>query len=106
MKYVKNKKHPVNNCTVRDFGSFVQLKSQSPLKLCFVVKIPVTYLGKALLTVIFEVFRVDIDVVFVDTVRLRELGGVLDKLLHLHSRLVFAQFFKGLHWHIGGCHTV
>lgn len=64
------------------------------------------YLGEALLAVIFEVFRVDVDVVSVDTVWLRELGGVLDKLLHLHGRLVFAQFFKGLHRYIGGCHTV
>lgn len=64
------------------------------------------YLGEALLAVIFEVFGVDVDVVSVDAVRLRELGGVLDKLFHLHSRLVFAQLFKGLHRYTGGCHTV
>lgn len=64
------------------------------------------HLCKALLAVIFEVFRVDVDVVSVDAVRLRELGGVLDKLLHLHCRLMFAQFLKGLHRYTGGCHTV
>ena len=64
------------------------------------------YLSKALLTVIFEMFRVDIDVVSVDFVRLGELGGVLNKLLHFHSRLVFAQFLKGLHWYTRGCYTV
>lgn len=75
------------------------------LKLCFVVKTAI-YLGEALLAVIFKVFRVDIDVVSVDAVWLRELGGVLDKLLHLHSRLMFAQIFKGFHRYIGGCNTV
>ena len=65
-----------------------------------------THLGKALLAVIFEVFRVDVDVVSVDSVWLCELGGVLGKLLHLHRGLVFSQFLKGLHRYIGGCHTV
>lgn len=64
------------------------------------------YLGEALLAVIFEVFRIDVDVVSVDAVGLRELGGVLDKLLHLHRRLVFAQLIKGLHRHTRGGHAV
>lgn len=50
--------------------------------------------------------RVDVDVVFVDAMWLNELGGVLCKLLHLHCGLVFSQVFKGLHWYIGGRHTV
>lgn len=94
----RNKRHA--------FGSFPQ-PSLRPLSNCvFVVQTPETYLGKALLAVILEVFRVDVDVVSVDAVRLRELGGVLDELLHLHSRLVFAQLLKGLHRYIGGRHTV
>lgn len=54
-------------------------------------------LGEALLAVIFKVFWVDIDVVPVDAVRLGELGGVLDELLHLHGWLVLTQVFKGPH---------
>lgn len=72
---------------------------------CFVVKIAKLQkkkknLGKALLAVVFKVFGVNVDVVPVDTVRLRELGGVLDELLHLHGWLVFTQFFKGPHWYV------
>lgn len=47
-------------------------------------------LGKTLLAVVFQVFGVNVDVVPIDTVWLRELGGVLDELLHLHGWLVFA----------------
>lgn len=57
-------------------------------------------LGKALLAVVFKVFGVNVDVVPVDAVRQRELGGVLDELLHLHGRLVFTQLFKGPHWYV------
>lgn len=71
---------------------------------CFVVKIaqknPPKNLGKALLAVVFKVFGVNVDVVPIDTVRLRELGGFLDELLHLHGWLVFAQVFKGPHWYV------
>lgn len=63
-------------------------------------------LGKALLAVVFKVFGINVDVVPVDTVWLRELGGILDKLLHLHSWLVFAQFFKGPHWYVRRGDTV
>lgn len=70
------------------------------------IKNTAKYLVEALLAVIFEVFRVDIDVVSVDSVWLCELGGVLNKLLHLHSRLVFAQLFKGLNRYIRGSHAV
>lgn len=64
------------------------------------------YLGEALLAVIFEVFGVDVDVVRVDPVWLRELGGVLDKLFHLHSGLMFAQILEGLHRYVRRCDTV
>lgn len=51
-------------------------------------------------------FGVNVDVVPVDTVRLRELGGVLDELLHFHGWLVFTQFFKGPHWYVRRGDTV
>lgn len=90
---------------LQTIGHVVTLDHFNNFNQCFVVKTAI-YLGKAFLAVIFKVFRVDIDVVSVDTVWLRELGGVLDKLLHLHSRLMFAQIFKRLHRYIGGCNTV
>lgn len=68
-------------------------------KCCFFL-IAIENLGEALLAVIFKVFWVDVDVVPVDAVRLGELGGVLDELLHLHGRLVFTQVFKGPHWDV------
>lgn len=58
------------------------------------------HLGKALLAVVFKVFGVHVDAVPVDAVRLRELGGFLEELLHLHGRLVFAWFFKGPHRYV------
>ena len=60
------------------------------------------YLGEALLAVVLEVLGVDVDVVLVHAVGLRELGGVLDKLLHLHRGWVSLQVLKGLHRHVGG----
>lgn len=69
----------------------------------FVVKIAIKKkknLGKALLAVVFKVFGVHVDAVPVDAVRLRELGGFLEELLHLHGRLVLARFFKGPHRHV------
>lgn len=71
------------------------------LQLCFMFNTAMNYLGEALLAVILEVFGVDIDVIPVDTVWLGKLGGVLNKLLHLHRRRVSAQLFKGLNWYIG-----
>lgn len=64
------------------------------------------YLREALLAVVFEVFRVHIDVVSVDTVWLCKLGGVLDKLLHFDGRLVLTQLLKRLYRYVRGCHTV
>lgn len=72
----------------------------------FLVKTAKANLGKALLAVILKVFGVNVDVVPVDAVRQRELGGVLDELLHLHSWLVFAQVFKGPHWYVRRGDTV
>lgn len=43
-----------------------------------------THLCKTLLTVVLEMFRVDINLVFVNAVGLGELDGVLDKLLHFY----------------------
>lgn len=83
----------------------VTLDHFNNFKQCFVVR-TAKHLGKAFLAVIFKVFRVDVDVVSVDAVWLRELGGVLDKLLHLHSRLMLAQIFKGLHRYIGGRNAI
>lgn len=100
--------HMNNKRTQQMLQTIVQAVILDPfynLELCFAVKTAI-YLGEALLAVIFKVFRVHIDVVSVDAVWLCELGGVLDKLLHLHSRLMFAQIFKGLHRYIGGCNTV
>lgn len=98
MKYVKKKththtRHAVRSCTVQ-------------LLLNFIVTATVIYLGEALLAVVFEMFRVDVDVVPVDTVWLRKFGGVLDEFLHLHCRLVFAQLLEGLHRDIGGRYAV
>ena len=59
------------------------------------------YLGETLLAVVLEVFGVDVDVVLVHAVWLGELGGVLDKLLHLHSGRVSTEVFEGLHRHVG-----
>lgn len=61
----------------------------------------VRYLGEALLAVVFEVSGVDVDMVLVDAVWLGELGGVLDKLLHLHGGLVLAAVLERLDGHVG-----
>lgn len=52
------------------------------------------HLCKALLTVILKMFRVDIDVILVDSVRLGKLGRVLQKLLYLHRRRMQTAFLK------------
>lgn len=63
--------------------------------------IKVAHLSEALLAVVLEVFGIDVDVVLVDAVRLRELDGVLDELLHLHRGLMSAQLLEGLHGYVG-----
>jgi len=67
---------------------------------------PLAYLGEALLAVVLEVLGVDVDVVLVHAVGLRELGGVLDKLLHLHGGRVAGEVLEGLHRHVGRSHAV
>lgn len=63
-------------------------------------------LGEALLAVVFEVLGVDVDVVGVDPVRLRELGGVLHELLHLHCGRMLAQILERLHRYVRGSDAV
>lgn len=69
-------------------------------------KFKFVYLSKAFLTVIFQVFGVNIDVVPVDPVWVREPDGVVHKFLHLYGWWVFVQFLKGFQQNIGGCDTV
>lgn len=78
-------------------GHWAETKASNQIT---VVKRAKGNLGEALLAVIFKVFGVNVDVVPVDAVRQRELGGVLSELLHLHGRLVLTQLFKGPHWYV------
>lgn len=73
------------------------------LKYSFLLK---PYLCKALLAIIFKMFRVDVNVVLVNSVRSSEFGGVLQELFDLHRGCVQTAVFEWLHRDIGRCHRV
>lgn len=65
-----------------------------------------THLSKGLLSVVLEVFRVDIEVVFIDGERLGALSDAGYELLHLQESAARPVAFKAPHWDVGGRDTV
>lgn len=64
-------------------------------------------LGERLLVVIFEVLRIDIQMIVVGCERLRALGNTGNKLLHLQQNTIARPItFKRPHWDVGWSDTV
>lgn len=59
------------------------------------------YLRKRLLAVVFQVLRVDIEVIVVDGERLRTFGNARHKLLHFKEDVALLADIKLLHRDVG-----
>lgn len=65
-----------------------------------------THLSKGFLPIVLEVFRVDIEVVFIDGEWLGALSNAGYKLLYFQKGAARPVAFKVLHWDIGGSDTI
>lgn len=66
----------------------------------------ISYLVKTLLAVILEVLGVNVDLIFVHSVRTAILGGVVHKFFHLHRGLWLSRHIERLDRDKGRCYTV
>lgn len=64
------------------------------------------YLSKTFLSVVFEVFGVDVEVVVIDGKRLGALCNAGHKLLHLQNSTARPVDFKVPHWNVGGSDAI
>lgn len=64
------------------------------------------YLVKTFLAIVFEVFGVNVNLIFVHSVRPAILGCVVDKFFHLHCGFFLSQNVERLDRDKGRCYTV